>query len=305
MKLRQILDEDAAVLFEEINKGWSSDTKYYIETKDEEALLLRVSEADTYERKRSEFEHMKTVAALGIPMSHPLDFVPYDGKVYSLFTWMEGTEAGLVLPQLAGEEQYQLGFESGEILKKIHSIPALKETEKWEHYFSRKINRNIKKYQSCELSYEKDEKLLQFISANRHLIENRPSSFQHGDYHTGNMIISPNHELAMIDFNRFDFGDPWEEFNRIVFTAEVSPLFATGQIDGYFSGKPPMEFFKLLALYICTNTLNALPWALSYSQKEVETMKRQAASVLEWYADMQKIIPNWYQGDANKKYGKK
>lgn len=29
------------------------------------------------------------------------------------------------------------------------------------------------------------------------------------------MIISPEGKLSIIDFNRNDYGDPWEEVNRI------------------------------------------------------------------------------------------
>jgi|GEM_PF-4231484 len=59
------------------------------------------------------------------------------------------------------------------------------------------------------------------------------------------------------DFDRYDFGDPWEEFNRIVWSAAASPHFATGQLRGYFSDKPPQEFFKLLAFYIASNTISS------------------------------------------------
>jgi serine/threonine-protein kinase len=58
------------------------------------------------------------------------------------------------------------------------------------------------------------------------------------------MIVSPEGELRIIDFNRSDDGDPWEEFNRIVWSAAVCPHFATGQIHGYFDGNPPDEFFN-------------------------------------------------------------
>jgi len=37
-----------------------------------------------------------------------------------------------------------------------------------------------------------------------------------------------NDELKIIDFDRCDFGDPGEEFNRIVWSAAASPFFATG-----------------------------------------------------------------------------
>jgi aminoglycoside phosphotransferase (APT) family kinase protein len=47
------------------------------------------------------------------------------------------------------------------------------------------------------------------------ILKNRPQYYQHGDYHPGDMIIAPDGSLFVIDWNRDDFGDPWEEFNRI------------------------------------------------------------------------------------------
>ena len=66
-------------------------------------------------------------------------------------------------------------------------------------------------------------------------------------------------------------------------------------VDGYFDGQVPMEFWKLLALYICSNTLSSLPWAIPFGDNEITTMKNQAAQVLEWYDDMKNVIPAWYQ----------
>lgn len=63
------------------------------------------------------------------------------------------------------------------------------------------------------------------------------------------MIISLGHSLSVIDFNRYDFGDPWEEFNRIIWSAVISPQFAIGQFNGYFEGEPPIEFFRTILLF--------------------------------------------------------
>ena len=99
----------------------------------------------------------------------------------------------------------------------------------------------------------------------------------------------------VIDFDKDDFGDPWEEFNRIVWCAQASPAFASGMVDGYFGGDVPLDFWRLLALYICSNTIGSLPWAVTYSEEEVAVMREQASQVLEWYDDMQQIVPNWYR----------
>ena len=54
-------------------------------------------------------------------------------------------------------------------------------------------------------------------------------------------MIGNDKQLYIIDFNRNDFGYPWEEFNRIVWCAQATPLFATGMVNGYFDNDVPMK----------------------------------------------------------------
>ena len=103
-----------------------------------------------------------------------------------------------------------------------------------------------------------------------------------------------NNKLVIIDFDRYDYGDPWEEFNRIVWSAKVSPEFATGQLHGYFGGVPPLDFFYLLAFYMASNTLSAIPWALSFSENEIRVMISQSQDILNWFEDMKNPVPSWY-----------
>ena len=65
-------------------------------------------------------------------------------------------------------------------------------------------------------------------------------------------------------------------------------------VDGYFGGEAPEDFWKLLALYICSNTLSSLPWAVSFGEKEVQVMQVQAREVLNWYDGMKHFVPKWY-----------
>ncbi|WAA08900.1 aminoglycoside phosphotransferase family protein [Fervidibacillus albus] len=281
---------------ERVNKGWSKDQKYYIETNEGERRLLRITDISLFEQKKFECETMKLLAESGIPMSQPLEFgTCHDGKhVYTLFTWCDGEDASIILPKLPESKQYELGVLAGKYLKQIHSISAPKGQEAWETVYNRKINEKIEKYNACPIKLEEGEPFISYIEKNRYLISEKPQSFHHGDYHVGNMIISSNQTLYIIDFNRYDFGDPWEEFNRIVFSATVSPHFATGQLDGYFNGKPPMEFFQLLALYITTNAIGSIPWAVEFGEKEINTMKDLATFVFESYDYMQNPVPSWY-----------
>ena len=278
-----------------IQKGWSGDKKYCAIDEHGNKFLLRVSPIEQYERKKSEFELMQQVAALGIPMCEPLEFGTSDEGVYSVQTWINGIDAEENIHRFSYEEQYSYGFASGQILKEIHKVPAPEGCEDWEIYFNRKADRKIKMYAECPIKCENGQAFIDYINANRHLLKGRPRTYQHGDYHIGNMMIE-NGRIVIIDFDRYDFGDPWEEFNRIVWCAQAAPAFASGNVDGYFDGKVPHKFWELLALYIGSNMLSSIPWAIPFGDKEINTMINQARDVLDWYDNFTNVVPKWYKG---------
>jgi aminoglycoside phosphotransferase (APT) family kinase protein len=250
------------------------------------------------ERKHREYEKMSEVSQLGIPMCSPVEFGTCEEGAYSIQSWIDGEDAEELVMSMDEEKQYRYGLDAGRILAKIHTIPTPKDAPSWETRFNAKIDRNIAMYESCELKYESGgDAFLSYLAENRHLLKGRPQSYQHGDYHIGNMMIDKGGVLTIIDFDRDDFGDPWEEFNRIVWCAQAAPAFASGMVDGYFGCKVPMEFWKLLALYISSNTLSSLPWAISFGEGEIQVMRKQAAQVLEWYDGMKNVVPTWYRKD--------
>lgn len=279
-----------------IDKGWSGDKKYCVTDEHGNKFLLRVSSIEQYEQKKIEYELMNQVAALGVPMCKPLEFGISDEGVFSIQTWIDGVDVEENVNNLASEEQYFYGFESGRILKEIHRIPAPDGIEDWEIYFNRKADCKIKMYEECPVKYENGQAFIDYINAHRHLLNGRPRTYQHGDYHIGNMMIGNDKRLYIIDFNRNDFGDPWEEFNRIVWCVQAAPLFATGMVNGYFDNDVPMKFWELLALYISSNTLGSVPWAIPFGDGQVQVMVNQAKDVLIWYDNMKNPIPTWYKG---------
>ena len=278
-----------------IDKGWSGDQKYCAITADGQKYLLRISTIDRLERKRREYEKMSEVAQLGIPMCMSVEFGTCDDGAYSIQSWIDGVDAEETITAMDADTQYRYGWDAGRILAKIHTIPAPTDAPNWETRFNAKIDRKIAMYENCELKYESGgDAFLNYLAQNRHMLKDRPQSYQHGDYHIGNMIIDNDGVLTIIDFDRDDFGDPWEEFNRIVWCAQAAPAFASGMVDGYFEGNIPIDFWKLLALYICSNTLSSLPWAIPFGEGEIQVMRKQAAQVLAWYDGMKNVAPTWY-----------
>jgi aminoglycoside phosphotransferase (APT) family kinase protein len=286
---------DTIITWEPIEKGWSGDPKYRVTTASGEVYLLRRARGQRVRRFVACFQRMQKVSNLDIPMCLPIEFGESDDGAYILQSWIEGSDAESYIPTLPQLKQYAYGLDAGHILRKIHSIPAPKDTPEWEPRFNAKIDRKIAMYGDCPLQYENGEVILRYLAENRYLLQNRPQTYQHGDYHIGNMMVDTKGNLVIIDFDKDDFGDPWEEFNRIVWSAQVSPNFASGMVDGYFDGEVPTDFWRLLALYICSNTLGSLPWSIPFGEKEISVMKNQCAQVLSWYDNMQNVIPTWYK----------
>lgn len=291
---------------ENIPRGWSGDKKYKITAADGTKYLLRITPKETsgsldddslgrreYTKQQHMFQIQQSVAALGVPMCRPVACGRCEQGFYNIQTWVEGRDAEEVIPLLSDAEQYACGLEAGRILKVIHSVPAPEEQPDWETRFNAKMDRKIQMYHQCSLKFDGADDLIAYIEANRSLLKGRPQCFQHGDYHIGNMMIEKD-KLVIIDFDRYDFGDPWEEFNRIVWCAQCSPLFASGMVNGYFDGDVPMEFWKLLALYISSNILSSVAWAVSFGEEEIQTMRKQAQDVLNWYDHMKNSVPSWY-----------
>ena len=283
-----------------INKGWSGDKKYRIVTYDGRVYLLRISPIEKQERRKYEFDKMREVFSLGIPMAEPVEFGICDEGVYTIEDFIDGDDAEKYISKLVPDRQYEYGLEAGRILAKIHTIPAPDCAPEWEMRFNSKIDLKIKMYLDCKLKYDNDQLILDYLRDNRHLLKDRPQTYQHGDYHIGNMMIDRDGILRIIDFDRDDFGDPWEEFNRIVWCAQAAPSFAHGMVDGYFNCDIPLEFWRLLALYICSNTLSSLPWAVTFGESEVKTMINQYNEILAWYENMTRVVPIWYTNNNEK-----
>ena len=277
-----------------IPKGWSQDKKYCVTDEEGKYYLLRVMPHSDEDGVKLSHEMMKKVEAQGIPMCRSLEYGVCEEGPYQLQTWIHGEDVEEIIPTLSEADQYRYGFEAGQIARRIHQISAPEGIEDWESRFNRKVSRKIQMYQACPLRYEGGDAFIEYIENNRHLLKDRPQTYQHGDYHVGNMMIDSQGQLQIIDFNRDDYGDPWEEFNRIVWCAQTSPRFASGMVDGYFDGQVPMRFWQLLAFYISSNALSSLPWAIPFGEKQIQVMMKQGAEILQWYDGMKQVVPSWY-----------
>lgn len=284
-----------------IDEGWSADKKYYIKDNKGLQYLLRISEGQSYEEESDSYNALRKLNDIDIRVSKLLDSgLCNNGKnTFRLFSWIEGVVIRKIIGSLSEEEQYKYGFDAGKILRKIHEIESPSNRLSWGEHYNKKIDRKIERYTNCGITFPNSKRVIDYIQKQRSLIDGRPQSFHHGDYHIGNMLLTPDKKLGVIDFNRLDFGDPWEEFNRIPWSASESIWFASGQINGYFCNEVPKDFFELMALYIGVNQIGSIAWAIPYGDKEIKILLSQTKEVLEWYENFDQTMPKWYRKIIN------
>lgn len=281
----------------EITEGWSYDKKYLAKDQHNKSYLIRLTK-ETLDRKNLEYTYLKELRGKVSDTSLLLDVGNYkEDWLYGVYTWVEGVNLEDNIMNFSDDEQFRFGYEAGQKLKAIHSVPNYHVSDNWDKRYLNKLKRKVKAYKESNLKYPKDDNIIGFIEDNAKWIAGRPQCFQHGDYHIGNQLLTPSGGVGIIDYNRWDVGDPWEEFNRITFSMKVSYPYSRGYVNGYFDNKVPDLFMRLMTLYIAVNTLSALPWAVAYGEKETENMFAYGEEIFSCFDNFNTYIPKWFKGE--------
>ncbi|WP_242273694.1 aminoglycoside phosphotransferase family protein [Bacillus cereus group sp. BfR-BA-01310] len=150
----------------------------------------------------------------------------------------------------------------------------------------------------CDSSYfERKQEEYEYMQRNhKDLLKNRPIVFLHDDFHPANIMIEHNEFRAVIDFARFDFGDPIHDFYKVaLFTTNISVPFAVGQVHGYCGGEPSLHFWKLYSLYAAMIFPSDIVWTNRTTPHLVDDMKERLNQILEEHNDFSSYVPRWYQ----------
>ena len=297
-----ILDELEQYPKEFIQKGYSEEMKYKV--KADKKYFLKVSPLSFTKKKQLELKYISFLEEVKFPK---LIEVRYESNsIYSLYEWIDGVDFREYVTQLTDKELYQYGIQAGKFLKKIHSISIEEHSDNWEEYYVQKLMKKIDSFRKENINFPEIETFIDYIHTHQYLLQDRPISLCHGDFHVGNMMIDfQTKELVIIDFGSIEIGDPMEEFNRMIWNAQLSEEFATGLINGYFNGKNiPDEFWKLMAYYMACDVVGSIPWAVNYGNDQLITMLERAKLVLDWFDDFERMVPKFYKRAESKKDGK-
>lgn len=294
MDITSITNYEIFEKIEPVSKGWSDDKKYFIETTDGRRMLLRVSDISEHNRKKKEYDMLQKITACGIPISNPVDFGMFNDckSVYTLSTWIDGEDVETALKRMSEAEQYSLGIKAGQLLHKIHTIPAPNEFSDWaERYFAVNDER-VNAYIAEGTPFEGSQIVLEYLENNRDLMNNRTQCFLHGDYHEGNLMVNPDGELFVIDWldDGFgNYGDPWHDF-----ALGDNDYYSTGLLYGYFNGEPPKEFWDLHTYYMFTKALTSIVWVkyhkpdqlqenINWNELNAQLIKKNYLPLTKWY----------------------
>jgi len=285
------------IKIKKLDKGWSGDEKFYIETKVGEHLLLRVADISRWEQKQAEYDTLKRVQKLNIPAPGAIDFGICDGgkRVYQLLTWVDGEDLGDALLRLSENEQYALGCKAGVLQRKLHRVPVKNDVESWAVWYGRRVQEKLDLYFADEQELRALKPCVDYLMQQKGLLLNRPQTFHHGDFNPTNIVLRMNGEVAAIDFN--DCGrngcDPVWEFCTIPYGQMPNAFYESGRLDGYYGGEPPRAEFAVLAYYFAWEAL----YGVVDSKKDgfmAEEGARHLRNVLQWYDNMQSVVPAWY-----------
>lgn len=286
-----------------IEKGWSDDKKYLVKTFSGEKLLLRLSDISNYDKKKKEYEIINKYAKLGFAMSMPVSFGECNQgqNVYMLLSWVSGTDLEEVLSTLTEKEQYLLGRQAGEILKKIHGLVVESQDIPVKTKVEKKI-KQLERYETSGVRVANDETAVQYVKGNICKIWSKRPVYMHGDFHPGNLIYMENGLLGVIDFNRWEVGDPYEEFYKLEsFARELSIPYCIGQIDAYFDDNIPNDFWEVLAVYVAHASLYSIKWAEKFGRDDIDDMTKRCIAAFKDYDNFKRYVPIWYDDTLRKK----
>ncbi len=282
---------------EQINKGYSSDKKYIVHLNNNRKFLLRLFDLNEYELKLNEFSCLEKMRNFEVKCSRPIEIGKLSQVGYMLLSFIDGHDALEQFPNLSDREQFNIGYEAGKELKKIHLYIAPKHISPWHERKAKKHKKYLDEYFACGMRIKNDDYIIKFIEQNIKLIKERPNVFQHDDFHVGNIIINDKKLAGVVDFNRYDWGDPIHEFLKVgIFSREVSIPFSIGQIKGYHNNNEPDElFWRLYSLYLAMSVFSTVIWTLKVIPEDINEMLNKIYMFLEDHNYFNKIKPSWYK----------
>ena len=280
-----------------LDKGYSADRKFIVRTAGESEFLLRTSDIAEEPIRRSDFDHVGSVWKAGVKAPEPIAFGVCEeySVCYMVLAYIPGDCAEDALPGLSPAESAGIGRQAGEELLRIHR--AIEPKARVDDFAIRGAKFLRLRREAGELGFEFKGRVRAegYVDENVHLLKGRPTTFRHGDFHPGNLVLQGSTLAGVVDFNRCDFGDPIDDFYKTAwFGAPLSAEYANALIRAYFRGEPGAGFWRLYNLYVAAVLPADLVWTHHFYPEHL----RAAFALVELIARTHDFVaggpPKWW-----------
>ncbi|NLM15991.1 MAG: aminoglycoside phosphotransferase family protein [Clostridiaceae bacterium] len=272
--------------------------QYSARSKDGKQYYVRLDEPTRYDRIKGEFEHLRTVYETGVPVPSPKSFGLCDKgrRLYLLTDWIGGRSGEQILDCFDACSQYELGVSAGLYIKMIHAVRAPNHLVKaWWAGQSKRWQKIRQDYQQCQPSIPYGLQLFKMIDENLHLLQNRPQCLLHGAFHTGNIMLTQEGNLKLVNFHRWLYGDPLYDLSAVMSTTgQRHKAFAVGVLDCYFAYSVDEPSLRLMNIYAGLALVErAIDVSLKALQPEniIEAIHSFACSL----QGCRQVCPTWYK----------
>lgn len=284
--------------FEPITKGFSRDRKYRVTTLSDRKLLLRVMPIQQCSRKDEEFRLMEQLYLGNVKVPEPIMIGQCEdlSLCYYILSYLEGMDAEEALKDYSAAVQFNIGVEAGKDLLVMHQYEAPPGVAPWYQRITKKHKNYIDAYKKLDTPVIHAEKIMRFIDESEPYLRNRPNRFQHDDFHPANIIVSEGKYAGVIDFNRYDWGDPFHDFVKMAFfSSQISIPFSVGQLRGYFQEqKIPDDFWKIYSVYVAMSIFASVVWTMRGFPENMDHMMDRINRVLEDHKYFEREQPIWF-----------
>lgn len=218
--------------------------------------------------------------------------VPTSNRQVNVYPWIEGVELRELIKTKTPSECYQLGIRCGKLLKDIHNttptqLPTTFNVGDRLSDCLKVISRrsDLLPRRSSYLSRVQEWKKL--------LCRQNQVALVHMDFVPKNIMVCSN-ELVVIDWDSCIIADPWLDFfdKGLAMYPERQALNA-GEIDGYFEGNVPPEFwpyFKALSIFAL---IQSAAWAIN--RNDTANVDPMETILCDSYENFERDIPAWYE----------
>lgn len=238
----------------------------------------------------------------------PITFGKLDNnKCFRITSFVDGKSLDNITKELSNHDQYNIGLNLGENVKKIHSIkteiPEYNESFNLINRYNERteLYKSISKKESTQLPEDLEHRIFEYVNKHLHNASTERCLI-HNDIHDGNIMIKDNKFNGLIDFSEITYGNPHMDFKLLFFDSVYKfPYLCKGFVEGYCGETVGPRFWGRVKLYMYLYLLSANPIAKPdvYTKEEMLEEIDFLSRIDRAYEFDKKGIPKWYRNLSN------